>query len=132
MASIDFRDFYIRFPGHPKFRDTRIIEDDIISVIIQKYEMILFTNKGEVFGLPDFGCDLERFLFQTKVSAPFVEDVISRQIAEYIPELVNMNYILQVEFARDLNTYQEAMFIYFKLADYEVFASIGNNIASGF
>lgn len=130
--TIDFRDFYIKYPGHPKFTDYKIIEDDIISIIVQKYEMILFTNKGEVLGLPQFGCDLEKFLFQTKVSASFVEDIINNQIAEFIPELVDMNYTLQVEFTRDMVSYQEAMFIYFTLADYEVFASIGNNISQGF
>lgn len=132
MAAIDFRDFYIKFPGHPKFRDARIIEDDVISVIIQKYEMILFTNKGEVLGLPTFGCDLEKFLFQTKVSASFVEDIINSQIAEWIPELVDMNYTLKVEFTRDMISYQEAMFIHFTLSDYEVFAAVGNNIGTGF
>jgi hypothetical protein len=132
MASIDFRDFYIRYKGHPKFRDNYIIEDDVISVIIQKYEMILFTNKGEVLGLPNFGCDLERFLFQTKVSSEFVEEIIRQQIQIYIPELIGMNYKLEVSFAQDLVSYQESMFIYFTLADYEVFARIGDRYNASF
>ena len=132
MASIDFRDFYIKYQGHPKYRRDLLIEDDIISVIIQKYEMILFTNKGEVLGLPDFGCDLEKFLFQTRVSAEYVRDIIIRQIRTYIPELVNMNYQLEVKFVEDLESYQEAMFIYFTLADYEVFARIGERYSTSF
>jgi hypothetical protein len=132
MASIDFRDFYKKYQGHPKFRENVIIEDDIISVIIQKYEMLLFTNQGEVLGEPLLGCDLERYLFQTKVSAPFVEEKINRQISQFIPELVSMNYTLEVVFAQDIESYQEAMFIYFTLADYEVFARIGSNLTTGF
>ena len=50
MAS-SFIDFYIGYPGHPRFRDPELIEDDAIRVIVQKYEMILFTNKGEVLSL---------------------------------------------------------------------------------
>lgn len=132
MASIDFRDLYIKYEGHPKFREDIIIEDDVISVLIQKYEMILFTNKGELLGEPRFGCDLEKFLFQTKVSAKFVEEQINRQIAQYIPELLDMNYKLEVQFVKDIDSYQEAMFIYFTIADYEVFARIGSRYNSNF
>ena len=132
MASIDFKDFYIKYEGHPKFTNNNIIEEDIINVIIQKYELLLFTNKGEVLGQPNFGADLEEYLFQTKVSATFVKDTITRQIAEYIPELVQMNYKLEVSFVKDIESYQEAMFIYFTLADYEVFATIGTRYNTSF
>jgi hypothetical protein len=57
-----FTDFYIKFPGHPKFNDAEIIQDEIIKVIIQKIEMILFTNRGELLGDPNFGGDLLRYL----------------------------------------------------------------------
>ena len=40
MAS-SFIDFYIGYIGHPRFRDPELIEDDVIRVIVQKYEMIL-------------------------------------------------------------------------------------------
>ena len=48
MAEFDFRDFYIGYEGHPRFTINKIITDDIIRVIVQKYEMILFTNKVQV------------------------------------------------------------------------------------
>lgn len=127
MANIDLRDLYIKYKGHPKFSTNKVIEDDTVSVIVQKYEVILFTNKGEVFGLPDFGCNLEELLYQTKVSSSYVADEIKGQIQRYIPELVNMNYRLRVEFVRD-SSYQEAMVIYFTLADYEVFAAVGSGL----
>jgi hypothetical protein len=28
--------------------NTELIEDDLVRVIVQKYEMIIFTNKGEI------------------------------------------------------------------------------------
>ena len=132
MAEFDFKDHYIGYNGHPRFIINKIVEDDVIRVIIQKYEMILFTNKGELLGEPRFGCDLEKFLFQTKVSAKFVEEQINRQIAQYIPELLDMNYKLEVQFVKDIDSYQEAMFIYFTIADYEVFARIGSRYNSNF
>ena len=47
--AFNFTDFYIEYPGHPRFRDLQIIEDDVVRIILQKWEMILFTNKGELF-----------------------------------------------------------------------------------
>ena len=124
MAEFDFRELYIGYKGHPRFTINKIIVDDIIRVIVQKYEMILFTNKGELFGDPDFGCDLERLLFETKISAFAVKKIIKQQIAEYITELTNINYSLEVRFEEDPENYQDVMIINFTLADYEVLAII--------
>jgi phage baseplate assembly protein W len=132
MASLDFRDLYIKYNGHPKFRSNRIIEDDLISVMIQKYELLLFTNKGELLGQPEFGCNLEELLFQTKVSSEFVEETINSQIVQFIPEMASMNYRLRVEFVRDYQSYQEAMIIYFTIADYEVYARVGDRYDASF
>jgi hypothetical protein len=124
MAEFDFRDFYIGYEGHPKFTVNKIITDDLIRVIIQKYEMLIFTNKGELLGDPNFGADLERLLYETKISAPAVRSIIIDQINEYIPELKDVNYQLDVTFEEDPERYQDVMVVEFKLADYEVYALI--------
>jgi len=124
MSSFNFIDFYIGYKNHPKFVDKRMIEDDLIRVIVQKYEMIVFTNKGEVLGEPNFGGDLPKLLFQTRVSAETVERNLLEQIFEYIPEITNMNFQLKVEFLSDPENFQEIMEIKFQLTDYEVYALI--------
>jgi phage baseplate assembly protein W len=124
MAEFDFRDLYIGYPGHPRFKVNRIITDDIIRVIIQKYEMILFTNKGELFGDPDFGADLEKLLHETRISAPGVRNIIIQQINKYIPELIDVNYVLKVSFEQDPERFQDVMVVEFTIADYEVYALI--------
>ena len=125
---INFIDFYIKNPNEPKFNSTYIIEDDIINVIIQKYKLVIFTNKGDVLGDPNFGADIELLLFETKVSEIFVKDTITEQINTYIPELTNMNYNLEILFSQDTENYQDIMYIYFKIADYEVYAQFGKTI----
>ena len=124
MAEFDFRDTYIGYKGHPRFTINKIIVDDLIRVIIQKYEMILFTNKGELLGDPDFGCDLERLLFETKISAPAVQKLINDQIFTYINELAGINYTLEVKFEQDPENFQDVMLINFTVADYEIFTII--------
>jgi hypothetical protein len=120
----NFIDFYIGYPGHPKFRDLEIIEDDVIRVIVQKYEMIIFTNKGEVLGEPNFGADLYLLLHETRLSAQAIERDINDQIIQYIPEISNIDYFLLVEFFDDPERHQEYMEITFRIKDYEVYASV--------
>lgn len=124
MADINFIDFYIGYPGHPRFREPEIIEDDVIRVVIQKYEMIIFTNKGELLGDPNFGADLPALLHQTRLSAEAIEADIISQITEYISEIDGIEYELTVEFGEDPERYQEYMVIWFKINDYEVYASV--------
>jgi len=124
MAEFDFKDHYIGYKGHPRFIINKIVEDDVIRVIIQKYEMLLFTNKGELLGDPDFGCDLPKLLFQTKVSAEGVRKIVIQQIRKYIPELSTTNFQLEASFFQDPENYQDVLQIDFQLADYEVYALI--------
>lgn len=124
MAAFNFTDFYIGYKDHPKFVDKKMIEDDLIRVIIQKYEMIIFTNKGEVLGDPNFGGDLPKLLYQTRVSAESVERSLLDQIFEYIPEISNLNFQLKAGFLADSENYQEIMEIKLQITDYEVYAII--------
>lgn len=120
----NFIDFYIGYPGHPKFRNSEIIEDDTIRVIVQKYEMIIFTNKGDVFGDPNFGGDLYLLLHETRLSAQAIEEDIKDQIDKYIPEISNISYFLMVEFFDDPDRHQEYMEITFRINDYEIYATV--------
>ena len=120
----DYIDFYIKSPNHPKFNDTSLIEDDLIRVIIQKYEMIILTNKGDVFGDPNFGASLEELLNQTKVSDRYVKDEINNQIYEYIPEISSINYVLDFMFVKDVNMIYEIMIVKFKISEFEVYTEI--------
>ena len=124
MAEFDFRDFYIGYEGHPRFTINKIITYDIIRLIVQKYEMILFTNKGELFGDPNFGCDLTKLLYETKISAEAVKSTIIVQINTYISELQGTNYTLEVTFQQDPENYQDVMIVDFTLSDYEVKAIV--------
>ena len=124
MSNFSFIDFYIGYPGHPRYRTPDIIEDDVVRVIVQKYEVILFTNKGELLGDPNFGADLVKLLHETRVSAESVEVDIRAQIADYIPEIDGLEYELSVEFIEDPERHQEVMVVNFTLNGYQVDAFV--------
>lgn len=96
MALKDVKDLVIRYPGHPKYEPDRIVEDDEVQVIVQKLEMILFTNKGEVLGDTNMGCNLEYYLWQTKITMGNLKSKIEEQIGIYIPELITLGYTLNI------------------------------------
>jgi hypothetical protein len=124
MSNFNFIDFYIGYPGHPRYRTPDIIEDDVVRVIVQKYEVILFTNKGELLGDPNFGADLVKLLHETRLSAEAIEGNIKAQIADYIPEIDGLEYDLSVDFLDDPERYQEVMVINFTLNGYQVDAFV--------
>lgn len=121
---LNFKDFYIGYKSHPKFTINKIIEDDIIQVIVQKYETLVFSNKGDLLGDPNFGCDLQKILFQTRLSANNVKKIVIEQIEDYIPEILNIEYSLDIKFVNDSENYQDIMIIEFEISGYTVSAVI--------
>lgn len=99
MSNIkNFTDFYIKHNKHPKFSSNKIVEDDLLEVILQKLEMLLFTPKNEVFGQEsdDFGIDIEYYLWETALPKEFFENKIRESISRWIPELDKIGYDLEV------------------------------------
>ena len=123
--AFDFSDFYIKYQGVPKYNSSELVEDDIVRVIIQKYELILFTIKGEVLGDPEFGANLDELLYETSVSEEYVRNIIVDQINDYVTEMMGTSFDIKVVFVQDPENYQDIMFIYLKFADYDVYAQIG-------
>lgn len=121
MATFNFTDFYIGYPGHPRFRDMALIEDEVLRVIVQKWEMILFTNKGEVFFDLKFGGDLPKYLHETRLSSETIENDLKEQVSRYIPEIQGIDYVLKVTFFEHPERFEEAMEVYFQLRDMDVY-----------
>jgi len=96
----DFKDFYIKSDKSIKYVVNKMIEDDVINVIVQKLELLLFTKTGELYGKENFGVDLEFYLWQTDISVKDIKNLIITQINTYIPELNTIGYTF------DINIYE--------------------------
>jgi len=119
MAKIDdYTDLTIRWDGHTKYRDGKITENDPVEVIVQKLEMVLFTNKNTVLGDPELGADLEYYLWQTRISNDVIRGEIVQQILRFVPELEIMGYDLELYISE--GTFRDIMEVNITIQGYNV------------
>lgn len=88
------RDLYLRDSTDSKYSYLGLESTLPLENVISKVKMILFSNKGDVLGDPEFGMNLEDYVFDKD----FPEEVIKRKfnamVAEYIP---NTNYMIALD-----------------------------------
>ena len=76
-------EIYSRSEDENKY-DPNIIEvTDELSQLILKIENTLFTRKGSVLGVPDFGCNLDDLLFSLVLNEAVIQQRINSQIQAY-------------------------------------------------
>jgi len=77
-------DIFCMSPDSPRYSPTALETDGALPVLIQKIEMLLFTDKGSVLGVPDFGINLEKYIFESNVSADYIRSEIVQQLRQYV------------------------------------------------
>jgi hypothetical protein len=75
-------DLYLRIPTDPNYDPREIEVDDNLQNFLQQVEMILTSRKGDVLGDPEFGANLEDYLW-TNYSANQIQTEINSQISKY-------------------------------------------------
>lgn len=113
---LDFKDLYAKYEGHPRFHTNEVVEDDVVEVIVQKLEIVLFTNKGDLYGEPNLGCNLEYFLWETKLPVGDIKNIVTDQINIYLPELNDLGYTFNVELYE--GSYRDILFLNFIISGY--------------
>lgn len=78
------RDYYMRLQSDPKFEPGKIETNDEIEELVNQIKMTLLTNRGEVLGEPNFGVQIEKYLFEFDVDPFALSGSASNQIGEYI------------------------------------------------
>lgn len=76
-------DIYSRGPSENKYAPETIDVTDGLSQLILKIENVLFSRKGDVLGVPDFGCNLEDLLFSIVLNEAVIQQKIANQIQTY-------------------------------------------------
>lgn len=78
------KDIYAIPEEEPRYKDNILEISNELDEIIQQVDMILFTKKGEVLCMPEFGCNLEQYLFDTTYNKTQIKNIIMEQINNFI------------------------------------------------
>lgn len=92
-------DIYSRGATETNFSPNIIEVTDELSQLILKIENTLFTRRGEVLGVPDFGCNLEDLIFSLVLNESVIQQRIDSQIQSYcLPNNSKFGINTQVSF----------------------------------
>ena len=78
------KDIYAIPNGEGRYKPNVLEVNNELDEIIQQVDCLLFTRKGEVLMLPDFGCDLHKYFFDTTWNQSAIQYMIESQINTYI------------------------------------------------
>lgn len=79
------RDIYCIPETETRYKENVVELTSNIDVIIQQIDLLLFTNKGDVLMMPEFGCNLEQYLFETTWNQMAIKEMVMNQIRTFIP-----------------------------------------------
>jgi hypothetical protein len=80
------RDNYLRPESDPAYRPSQLEVYDELESTLQQIKMTLFTRKGEVLGDPNFGVDIEKYLFEFSIDPFALTKDAKDQIDNYVLE----------------------------------------------
>ena len=73
----------MRDESDPSYKPDMLEINDEIEALISQIKMAIGTNKGEVLGEPEFGCDLEGMLFTTDFYMIPFDTMVTEQVKAY-------------------------------------------------
>lgn len=88
------RDIYAIPNAEGRYKSGVMEVNNELDEIIQQVDCLLFTRKGEVLMMPDFGCDLHKYLFETTWNKTAIKHMIDSQINTYI--YLDGSYVVDV------------------------------------
>jgi outer membrane protein assembly factor BamA len=93
-------ELYIRTLGDPNYNGKNIHIENEVGQLLTQIETILFTNKREVMGAPNFGASLEDLIYDFHYNEYELKRVINEQIEDYCPLAEKYKVEVDVIFTR--------------------------------
>jgi len=93
-------ELYIKTIGDPNFDPVKVQSNSEIAQLMTQIETILFTNKREVLGKPQFGCNLEDLVYSLNYNNKQIKETIDEQIAMFCPLAQKYNVSAEVSFVK--------------------------------
>lgn len=96
-------EFYIKDITDPGFNRDKLQQDDDISMLLTQIETILFTRKGSVLSNPDFGANLEDYVYELRYNDFLIKKAIEEQIDNYVPLAKRYSVDVNVDFTNEVD-----------------------------
>lgn len=94
------RELYTRSPSDPNYKQDTLETTDEIEALLGQLRMIMFTNRGEIIGAPDFGINLEETLFSLDFNEYAIRSALHDQVMMFCPMAEKYSVRFDVKFAR--------------------------------
>ena len=78
-------EFYVKNIDEPNYNSKEMQLDAELELLLTQISTMLFTRKGEVLGEPNFGANLEDYVYELRYNDYQLKTVIDNQLNEYIP-----------------------------------------------
>jgi phage baseplate assembly protein W len=96
-------EFYVRSLGDPGYSSDKMQQDDDLSMLLTQIETILFTRRGSVLGSPDFGANLEDYVYELRYNDYLIKKVVNEQLNKYVPLSKKYPVTIDVELVEEMN-----------------------------
>lgn len=89
MATL--KDFYMRSEGDPKYKSGVLQVSDDTEEAVSQIKMTLLTEKGSVLGEPNFGLDVNKYLFDFDTDPFGLSNDANSQVELYVASAKKKN-----------------------------------------
>lgn len=102
-------EFYVKDIGEPNYQPDKIQQDAELSMLLTQIETVLFTRKGQVLGNPEFGANLEDYVYSFRYNDYMIKKVLVEQLNMFVPLAQKYNVDVGVDFVE--NSDHHVMFL---------------------
>jgi hypothetical protein len=94
-------ELYVKAIGDPNFDANQMQSDEEIQMMLTQIETLIFTTKGDVMGDPDFGLNIEDYIYSFRYNDTMLQGMIETNIDRYIPLANKYPVSVGVEFTQE-------------------------------
>jgi hypothetical protein len=102
-------ELYIKALGDPNFDFEQLQVDEEIQMMLTQIETLVFTAKGDVMGAPEFGLNLEDYVYSFMYNDNMLQGLVSNAISDFIP--LSRKYPVQVNVEYTAQSDRNAVYI---------------------
>lgn len=98
-------EFYVKSLSDPNFERNKLQQDNDLNMMVTQIETILFTRRSSILGKPDFGANLEDYIYTFRFNDYQIKNEVNGQITKYVPLANKYKVVIDVNFTEENTRY---------------------------